>query len=233
MKAEFDQFAKNYRDAQTEGHTFLTGEDSHYFAKLKAEKLKEWLPSYFKGIPKTILDFGCGDGLMTHEVQQQFPYSEIHGVDNSPESIKIAERKYPKINYHISTDNLSMLKKDSFDVILATHVFHHIYFNEHEHYIKELMNILRPGGVFVFYELNPLNPGTWYIFRNHPMEVNATMLKPWYARNLVKKYGTTDFISYAFFPNFLSIFRPVEKYIKKIPFGGLYTIILKKEDTNE
>ncbi|MFT6765690.1 MAG: ubiquinone/menaquinone biosynthesis C-methylase UbiE [Alteromonas naphthalenivorans] len=229
MKAEFDQFAKNYRGDQTEGHYFLTGENSHYFAQLKAEKLKEWLPAYFKGAPKTILDFGCGDGLMTHEVKKQFPQSEIHGVDNSPESIKIAKKNYPDIHYHVSTNNLSVLKKQSYDVVLATHVFHHIYFNEHEHYIKELMNVLKPGGVFVFYELNPLNPGTWYIFRNHPMEVNATMLKPWYARKLVANYGKTDFISYAFFPHFLSFFRPLEKYITKVPFGGLYTIILKKE----
>lgn len=233
MKAEFDQFAKNYRDDQTEGHNFLTGEDSHYFAQLKAAKLKEWLPSYFSGTPKTILDFGCGDGVMTQEVHLQFPDSEVHGADNSPESVKIAQKNYPHLTYHVSTNNLSMLDEASFDVILATHVFHHIYFNEHEHYIKELMRVLKPGGVFVFYELNPLNPGTWYIFRNHPMEVNATMLKPWYARKLVKPYGTTDFISYAFFPHFLKLFRPLEKYITKIPFGGLYTIILKKEDTNE
>lgn len=228
MKAEFDQFAQNYRKQQTKGHSFLTGEDSHYFARLKAKKLKEWLPCYFKGTPKNILDFGCGDGLMTYEVQRQFPKSEIHGVDNSPESIKIAEKNYPDIKYHLSTDNLKMFQKNQFDVLLATHVFHHILFEQHKHYIKEITRILRPGGILVFYELNPLNPGTWYIFKDHPMEKNATMLKPWYSKKLLKPYGKTTFLSYSFFPSILKMFRPIEPYLAKIPFGGLYTIILQK-----
>ena len=228
MKAEFDQFAQTYREQQTEGHSFLTGEDSHYFARLKAEKLKEWLPSYFKGRPKNILDFGCGDGLMTEEVRLQFPDSQIHGVDNSPESIKIARQKHPSIQYHLSTNNLGMFKSGEFDVLLATHVFHHIKFQEHQHYIKELVRILCATGILVFFELNPLNPGTWYIFRNHPMEVNAKMLKPWYSKTLLSPYGKTTFKSYAFFPHFLKMFRPLEPYITKVPFGGLYAVILQK-----
>ena len=149
MRAEFDQFAQTYREQQTEGHSFLTGEDSHYFARLKAEKLKEWLPQYFTGTPKNILDFGCGDGLMTEEVRLQFPNSAIHGVDNSEESIKIARKNHPEVHYYLSTDNLSMFPSNTFDILIATHVFHHISFQEHEHYIQELVRVLRKDGILV------------------------------------------------------------------------------------
>lgn len=233
MKAEFDQFAQNYRNDQTDGHGFLTGENSHYFAQIKAEKLKEWLPYYFKGTPKNIFDFGCGDGLMTEEIRLKFPSIKIYGADPSEESIEIAKKNYPKINFQTSTDNLKMFKKHEFDVIVCAGVFHHIPFHEHHHYIQEINRILQPNGVFIMFELNPLNPGTSYIFKDHPMEVNAKMLKPWYAKKLVSLYGKTTFKSYAFFPHILRFLRPLEKYITKIPFGGLYAIILKKEDINE
>ena len=228
MKAEFDQFAKDYREQQTEGHSFLTGENSHYFARLKAEKLAEWLPFYFSDIPKNILDFGCGDGLMTEEIRFKFPQSKIYGVDPSEDSILIAQKNYPKITFQPSTNNLKMFKKNEFDLIVCAGVFHHIPFKEHSHYMEEINRILQPNGVFVMFELNPLNTGTSYIFRNHPMEVNAKMLKPWYAKKLTSLYGKSTFKSYSFFPRILRFLRPLEKYITKIPFGGLYAIIVKK-----
>jgi ubiquinone/menaquinone biosynthesis C-methylase UbiE len=228
MKAEFDQFAKKYREDQTEGHSFLTGEDSHYFARYKAEKLKEWLPFYFKGTPQNILDFGCGDGMMTEEVRLRFPKTKIYGTDPSSESIDIAKKNYSKIDFQVSTDNLKMFKKHEFDVVFCAGVFHHIPFKEHQHYMKEVTRVLRPGGTLILFELNPLNPGTSYIFRNHPMEVNAKMLKPWYAKKLTTPYGKTTFKSYGFFPHFLKALRPIEPYITQIPFGGLYAIIMNK-----
>ena len=228
MKAEFDQFAKNYREVQTEGHGFLTGENSHYFARLKAEKLQEWLPSYFSGIPKNILDFGCGDGLMTEEINLKFPSTKMYGTDNSGESIEIAEKKHPHITFKTTTNNLHMFEKNMFEVIVCAGVFHHIQFSEHKDYISEITRVLKPGGVFVMFELNPLNPGTQYIFKNHPMEVNAKMLMPWYTKKLLSQYGKTTFKSYSFFPRIVSFLRPLEKYITKIPFGGLYAVILKK-----
>lgn len=228
MKAEFDQFAQTYREQQTKGHSFLTGEDSHYFARLKAEKLQEWLPQYFQGTPKNILDFGCGDGLMTEEIRLKFPNSEMYGADNSGESIKIAQKNYPSMHFKVSTNNLSIFEKNIFDVIVCAGVFHHIPFNEHVHYVKELVRILHNDGILIFFELNPLNPGTSYIFKHHPMEVNAKMLTPWYTKKLLNPYGPTSFKSYAFFPHALRILRPLEKFITKVPFGGLYAVILKK-----
>jgi ubiquinone/menaquinone biosynthesis C-methylase UbiE len=224
MKAEFDQFAKTYREEQTDGHSFLTGENSYYFAQLKAKKLKEWIPNLQ---PKTILDFGCGDGVMTEEIRLKYPKSTIHGVDPSEESIIIAQKNFPKISFQKSSTNLKMFKDNTFDLITCAGVFHHIPFKEHHSYMQELIRTLAPNGTIIFFELNPLNPGTWYIFRHHPMEVNAKMLTPWYAKKLFGTYGSTTYLSYSFFPHSLRWLRPLEPYITKIPFGGLYAVVLK------
>ena len=227
MKAEFDEFAQDYRDIQNQ-ELSLTGENSFYYAHLKAKKLHEWLPFYFHGTPKNILDFGCGDGVMTEEVRKFFPHTKIYGTDPSSESIDVAQKQYPLINFKVSDTHVPYFKNQEFDVIVCAGAFHHIPFKEHAHYITELTRILSPKGCLILFELNPLNPGTAYLFKDHPMEKNATMLKPWYTKNLVSSFGKTSTMFYCFFPHFLRFLRPLEPYITKIPLGGLYATILKK-----
>jgi SAM-dependent methyltransferase len=94
--------------------------------------------------------------------------------------------------------------------------------------MKEIVRILKPGGVFVIFELNPLNPLTVRTFRRNPIDQDATMLKPWYAYNLTNKFGTSTIKFYCFFPKFFAWLRPLEKFLTKFPFGALYAMILKK-----
>lgn len=223
---EFDPFAKVYRQKQTQ-YLAATGYDSHYFATLKANKLKEWLPTYLGYEPITILDFGCGDGVMVKEVQHVYPTAKLYGVDPSSESIAVAQQNLPKATFLISGESLSMLEDAMFDVIYAAGVFHHIPFEQHEQYIQEFYRILKPQGVMVLFELNPLNLGTRYIFKNNPLEFDAKMLMPWYAKKLVGRgYITT--LYYCFYPKFLRSLGWTENYLTKVPLGGLYGTIAKK-----
>jgi SAM-dependent methyltransferase len=228
MKAEFDDYIKEYRKDQ-DSYLNATGESSEFFTIYKTQKLAEWLPEFFKGTPKTILDFGCGDGLMTEKVQKQFPETKLFGCDPSPESIKVAQKNHPEITFEVSGADLSCFKDEQFDVIFAAGVFHHIPFSEHAGYIQELHRVLTKNGVLILFELNPFNPGTQYIFNTCPIEKNAKMLNPLYARNLLKEYGSPTLKFYSFFPHFLRGFRCTEKFLTKVPLGGLYATFLKKE----
>lgn len=227
MKAEFDKFAKEYRTTHS-APLALTGETSEFFAEYKAQKLAEWLPEFFKGTPKTILDFGCGDGLMTAKVQAQFSKTKLYGVDPSAASIEVAQEKYPTITFAVSGSTLPFFNDEQFNVIFAAGVFHHIPFNEHAGYLQELNRILSKNGVLVLFELNPFNPGTRYIFKHAPMDANATMLTPGYAQKLLQPYGKPTTKFYGFFPHFLKKLRCTEKFLTKIPLGGLYASFLKK-----
>lgn len=227
MKAEFDKFAKNYRTTHT-APLALTGESSEFFTEYKAEKLAEWLPEFFKGTPTAILDFGCGDGLMTEKVQKQFPQTKLYGCDPSPESIKVAQKNHPDITFEVSEADVSCFEDEQFDVIFAAGVFHHIPFSEHAGYIQDLYRILTKNGVLILFELNPFNPGTQYIFKHTPMDANATMLTPQYTRKLLQPYGNTKVKFYGFFPHFLRGLRCTEKFLTSIPLGGLYASFLKK-----
>jgi len=225
-QAEFDDFAEKYRSQQDQ-HLAATGDDSDYYAKYKVHKLASWKPQLLAK-ENNILDFGCGDGLMSYYLAYYFNRSKVHGIDISSESIEIAKSfNYKNIEFSAITNKIDF-SDNYFDIICAAGVFHHIPPDEHKLWAKELIRVLKPGGICVIFELNPLNPGTQYIFWNHPMEKNAKMLWPWQTKKLFVNTGKTENKFFCYFPNWLKYFREYEPYFEKIPFGGLYACITEK-----
>lgn len=225
-KPEFDRFAKDYR-AEQDKYLKLTGEDSDYYARYKVHKLVSWLPQE-QSKENKILDFGCGDGLMTNYLAHYFNNSKISGVDISDESIRIARASYDNIDFKTIERKINVAD-NSYDIICSAGVFHHIKEQDHKHWISELTRVLKPGGICVIFESNPLNPGTQYLFWNHPMEKDSKMLKHWYTKGLLKKYGEVSTNHFCFFPKWFKFLRVFESLISWLPLGGLYACLLKKK----
>jgi SAM-dependent methyltransferase len=226
---EFDQFAQQYRPDLDKALS-ISGESSSYFAQLKVNKLAQWLPQLANQEAK-ILDFGCGDGLMTSFLKQQFPRSTVFGVDPSPKSIEIAQKNYPEVSFAVNSDTSTTVEfpDELFDVVCAAGAFHHIPFSMHEGYMNEINRILKKNGTFVLFELNPFNPLTVITFKRNPIDRNARMLWPWYAYRLNSPYGKTRIKFYCFFPNRLRQLRFTEPLLTKVPFGALYAIVMNKK----
>ena len=228
MHGEFDNYIDGYRKNLDEVLT-LSGESSFYFAELKVQKLINWIPELCNK-DVTILDFGCGDGVMTNLIAHYCEKATVYGVDPSAKSIHEAQQKNQIISFSVNSDISTTLNfnDNMFDVITAAGAFHHIPFELHEGYMSELRRILKPGGCLVVFELNPLNPLTRYTFKHNPIDFNAEMLTPWYAYRLGKKYGKASIKFYCFFPRVMRILRVLEAYMAKIPLSALYALIVKK-----
>jgi ubiquinone/menaquinone biosynthesis C-methylase UbiE len=228
LKQEFDEYIANYR-TNCDQYLGLSGETSVFFAKYKAGKLAAWLKDQMHLAPE-ILDFGCGDGMMTHFVQQEFPQAKVYGIDPSPKSIEEAKTHYEKIRFSTHSEEQKQLpfRDDSFDLIFSAGVFHHIPFTDHPIYIQELFRLLKPNGYLVLFELNPLNPLTVLTFKRNPIDRYATLMQPRYTLRLVKQYGKTTTKYYCFYPKCLGWLRITEPYMTKIPFGALYATITQK-----
>ena len=228
MKAEFDTYTQDYRK-NLDTDLFLTGGTSKFFAQYKAKKLKEFTIS--TGVtPRNILDFGCGDGLMTKEVLSLYPKSEIHGVDLSSKIIEFAKSTCPGIFFQTSGTKLNIFRKNkNFDLIFSSMVFHHIPFFEHRHYVEEINSILSPNGIFIIFELNPFNPVSQYIINTAKIDINAHMLMPWYTTKLLQPYGKVTRKYCGYFPPFLNLLFPLERYLEKIPLGAFSVTILEKQ----
>jgi SAM-dependent methyltransferase len=84
-----------------------------------------------RGVPEhcIALDYGCGNGILTNLIKENFPDWMVIGVDISQEAISNARRNYAKCSFFKVDD--PMLDNIKFDFIFSHHVLEHVYdFNE-------------------------------------------------------------------------------------------------------
>lgn len=92
---------------------------------------------------KNVLDIGCGNGWMTHQVHTFC--SQITGIDVGREELEQAARCFPKDDIHFTCcSDWSLLPKHSFDLIYFAGSFH--YFESNPELWERLFWLLAPGG---------------------------------------------------------------------------------------
>lgn len=91
---------------------------------------------------KRILDFGSGEGITANHFAAN---NEVVAVEPSADMLKTAWTDYPYLQLCGSVDALSDFKDESFDVILCHNVLE--YIDDKEAVIRELVRLLRKGGV--------------------------------------------------------------------------------------
>ncbi len=116
----------------------------------------------------------------------------------------------------------------AFDLAFCNGVFHHIPLPERASSAARVFKHLRSGGMFAFFENNPLNPGTRYVMSRIPFDRDAITLMPWTARRLLRAAGfkiiLTDYLFY--FPKALAGLRPLEPLLSKLPLWRAQYLVL-------
>jgi len=109
-----------------------------------------------------VADLGCGSGVFTDLLSKQ-GYQAI-GLDISPKLIELGRRKYPGIEFlEGDAENLPFADA-SFDGVLLGGLVHH--FPDPSRCAAEVYRVLRPGGRFVAFDPNRMNPFMW-LYRDH------------------------------------------------------------------
>jgi len=117
-----------------------------------------------KKTPGSILDIGCGRGLMLHYLKQSGWKAE--GVEYSPELSRAAKETYG-IDVHVA-QNIEECKfaDESFDAVTILHVLEHV--PNPKKTLKEIYRILKPGGICIIEVPNikswqaRLSHGAWF-----------------------------------------------------------------------
>ena len=73
--------------------------------------------------PKTVLDIGCGSGVMSEVFRRELPDVEYTGVDYCKEAIDIAKNTWPTQNFYVK-DVMEMTSEDfNYDLVFAGALF--------------------------------------------------------------------------------------------------------------
>lgn len=97
-----------------------------------------------------ILDFGCGNGRLVDLLVKEKSDLEYQGVDISKYLIDIARKKYPNQKFIVLQNQEKIsFENESFDLIMAIAVFHHLSPEMAEKNLKELNRILKKEGKLI------------------------------------------------------------------------------------
>ena len=78
------------------------------------------------GLPfASVLDVGCGSGLVLRDLLQQRPNIEVAGVDVSPRAVEMSRRRLPSGTFAVLDVTAEHLTQQ-FDLVICTEVLEHI-----------------------------------------------------------------------------------------------------------
>ncbi len=91
-----------------------------------------------------IVDLGCGDGSILHELKKSHPATRMVGVDRNP------LRKYSDVGYRTAIITATQLPNDSAAVVLSVNISDYLGDSfESDDFFNEVNRILVPGGVYI------------------------------------------------------------------------------------
>ncbi len=110
-----------------------------------------------------VLDLGCGTGTLAVLVKHAHRGAEVFGLDADAEALNLARMKLAAAGIEVQLDQglASALPYagESFDRVLSSLFFHHLPSALKLETMREVLRVLRPGGVFYIADWGrPTNP---------------------------------------------------------------------------
>ncbi|MBA4147591.1 MAG: class I SAM-dependent methyltransferase [Verrucomicrobia bacterium] len=125
---------------------------------------RSWLKGKINFTESTILDFGCGDGVMAFGMSLKLQPKRVIGVEITPEfnvlsgmvRTQIGLEALPEnLEFHLIQPNVKLAERFRADCIFTWSVFEHVSQDYLDAVVSDLRNVLRDGG-YVFLQISPL-----------------------------------------------------------------------------
>jgi malonyl-CoA O-methyltransferase len=108
-----------------------------------AKTLVEYIDDGHVTTPQTILDIGCGTGLLCSEAAKRWPHATITALDAAPAMLQEAKRKNPNL-ITLHDDAASFTTTERFDLILSSMALH--WLPRPETVLRHWQSLLQPTG---------------------------------------------------------------------------------------
>jgi len=124
------------------------------------EKIESLLPKF-----GTIVDIGCGYGLLTNFLALKSDKRSVIGIDNSFKRIKIAQTTVDKrSNIEFTLTDLRKFKLPKCQAVVMSDLLHHLSEEAIFNLLKRIYNQLNAGGLLIIEEVN--NKPFWKYLSN-------------------------------------------------------------------
>lgn len=227
---EFDTYKTSYREAVNASLSF-TGMGVDFFTRVKADYLLDLLAARFPN-PGTLdlLDVGCGVGNY-HKLLHSH-VGTLTGVDVAVECVAQAASENPGVRYDSYDGGRLPYADATFDAAFTICVMHHVPPADWTSFVSEALRVLRPGGTFIVFEHNPLNPLTMRVVNRCPFDRDAVLLRSGKTVDLMRAAGFNNTK-----PRFILSVPAANKALRKmdqlfgyLPFGAQYYVVGTKPD---
>lgn len=227
-EAEFDKFADEYRSLHA-ANIRLSGESPEYFAEYKIVDIAaELAAAGYDAADAKVLDFGAGVGYSVPFFTRHAPGAHVTCLDVSRKSLELGRERHGAVAdfQHFDGERIPYVA-GTFDVALASCVFHHIPHVEHVRLLAEIRRVLKPGGWLFVFEHNPFNPLTRHAVNTCAFDEHAELMT---ARTMRERARAAGFASVRaryriFFPRALRALRPLESRLAWLPLGAQYYVV--------
>jgi SAM-dependent methyltransferase len=226
----FEEYKQSYV-SEVEQSIDFTGQSHDFFIRVKADELVASCDRQLESLEhRSVLDVGCGVGLMSRYVGQHF--GELHGVDIAPGVVERAAAHFPDGKFQLYDGERIPFEDQTFDVAFTVCVLHHVPPAQWTSLVTEMARVLKPGGLLYIFEHNPYNPLTRRAVSNCPFDADATLLTRSRSTALIRSAGleTAEARYVLFFPwNGLG-FRSIESSLRWLPLGAQYFVCGRRAD---
>src|SRR5919204_4370359 len=221
MARSFDEYEERYEELVTHSIGFA-GRDHSFYVRAKAEHLLALIRRHL-GDPahQRVVDVGCGPGI-THRFLEEI--GRLEGVDVSPSMVERARQTNPAVHYHVGDAVALPIESGAFDAAFAIGLLHHVPTDVRRACLDEFRRVLRPGGLAVIFEHNPLNPLTRVAVDRCEFDEDAVLLRRAQTESLMRAAGlrVVDSRYILVAPWTGRATRALERLLSRVPAGAQY-----------
>lgn len=109
--------------------------------------------------PDQILDVGIGSGIGGSILRLRFPKAKIIGLEAVKERTLGHIQDYDEIKYGLATQQI--FRKEEFELIVAGELLEHLEPEDVDKFLREMFQILKHNGLFIFTTPNPQDIKSW------------------------------------------------------------------------
>jgi len=152
----YEKYASNFQDAPE----IFDEDTAWHWGRAQRYYLRRWLP---EDKSAKIVDLACGGGKLLYFFKRM-GYTNISGVDISPDQVKLARQVTPDVDEANVLDWLEA-HPASFDIITGFDIVEHFHKDEVLRFLDACHSALKPGGGLILQTPNADSP--WGMSSRH------------------------------------------------------------------